>query len=171
MRTLTALAAAWCVAPLIGFAAFYIRYRISPNTGGQNDVGNSSLTFVIGLLAAGAGFAATMYVVLHYVPDSALRTVQIVDAIGTVALLTAIVLMRQSTRMYPAPQYDDFRGILDVEVRTPKELLADRNAGGRIVVHLGDGSADERAHNELIREEGHTAVLPVDDRVSSRSVT
>ena len=68
--------------------------------------------------------------------------------------------------MYPAPQYPGFRGVLDVEVRAPKELLADQNSGGRIVVHFVDGEAGETTHRELIREAGDTAVYPVEMEVS-----
>lgn len=53
-----------------------------------------------------------------------------------------------------------------VEVRAPKELLADHNARGRVVVHFDDGEAQETVHPELIREEGDAAVFAVEMEVS-----
>jgi hypothetical protein len=166
-RALTALAAGWCVAPLIGLATIYLCYHLSPNTGGSDhDIANSMMTMVITMVAVAASFIATAYLVRIHVSDSHLRTVQILDAVGTITLLTGAFFLWRSTWMYPVPQYPGFRPILDVEVRTPKEFLADHNAGGRIVVHFSDGEAQETPHRDLIRDDGDAAIYPVELEVS-----
>jgi len=162
-RTFTALAAAWCVTPLMTLAALYLHYRVSPSSGGSDhDIANSMLAMVIAVLVAAISFIATVALVRHYVPDHALRTVQILDGIGTAALLIAGFLAWRSILMYPVPEYPGYRAILDVEVRAPKQFLAENNKMGSIVLHFGKGEAREIGHNELIREEGNLAILPME---------
>jgi len=166
-RTLTALAAAWCVAPLAALATMYLCYlAFGTSISSDRSIANGLLGGIITVIVAAAAFIATMIVVRQYVPDPRLRIVQIADAIGTAGLLIAAFLAWRSTWTDPVPEYGNQRGMLEVEVRAPKDQLANQNAAGRIVVHFGDGYAREIPHPESIREENGAAILPVEMEVS-----
>jgi hypothetical protein len=160
-RAVTAVVTGWCVARLCRTAARYLYSRLSPSAGASDyDVGGSLVSSVLPIMATTLGFIATVAVVRSLVPDPWLRTVLIFDAAGVLTSVVSLALLWQSRALHPAPE-----GILEIELRSPKELLNDFNSRKRTTVYFGNGRAEETAHSERIREENGTAILPVEMKV------
>src|SRR5262245_15176995 len=151
-KTLTAIAAGIWVAPLAALGAAVVCYHLlNDGVGNDRRIAESMLSFLITLVAALVGFAAAFFAVRTLVPDQLLRYVRIVDAVAILALLITAFVAWKNTWTHPAPQYAGFRGVLEVEVRTPKHLLANQNAAGHIIVFINDGEGDVTTHNQQIR--------------------
>ena len=156
-RALTALVAGWCAARLGSRMALYLYLRFWPGAGVSDyDNAGAVLSKLFPVLAATSGFILAVVLVKEYVPDSWMRTVQVCDAIGIVVAVWSIA------SYHSKPLHDAPAGILEVELRSPKELLADSK---RVRVFFGDGRAVETAHPDRIREEDGAAILPVEMQV------
>jgi hypothetical protein len=157
-RAVTAVVAGWCVARLSWVLAQFLYARLVPSAGASEyDSGGNLLATIIPIVAATAGFIAAVAVVRNLIPDSSLRSVQIFDAIGVVLSAWWLVAEWQSQTMRAAPP-----GILEIELRAPKELLTDKNVAKHVEVYFGKGRATETKSVERIREEGGAAILPVE---------
>ena len=160
-RGVTAVVAGWCAAPLCCSAARYLYAHLAPSAGASDyDVGGRLVSSFIFVIATATGFIVTVAVVRSLVPDEWLRAVQIVDVVGVLALLAWMSVGLQSRSMHPAPD-----GVLEIELRSPRELLSGVDSGKRTQVYFGNGRAQETAQTERIREEDGAAILPVEMKV------
>ena len=161
-RAVTAVVAGSCVASLCYSTARYLYFHLSPSAGASDyDAGGRIVSSIIFVIAAATGFIATVAVVRSLVPDPWLRAVQILDVVGVLALLAWVTIDSRSRSMHPAPD-----GVLEIELRSPRELSSDGNSAKRTQVYFGNGRAEETAHTERIREENGAAILPVEMKVS-----
>jgi hypothetical protein len=162
-RAVTAVVAGWCVVPVCWSAALYLYSRMYSGAGASEfDSAGSLLSSIVPVMAATLGFIATAAVVSNYIPDSWLRTIQILDVIGVALPAWWLIAVLQNKTMHLPPQ-----GRLEIELRAPKELLPktlsiDKDAARRVQVYFGNGRAVETRHADRIREEGDSAILPVD---------
>jgi hypothetical protein len=161
-RAVTAVVAGWCVARLCHSGARYLYSHLAPSAGASDyDIGGSLLSSVIPMIATTTGFIAAVVAVRSFVPDPWLRSVQVLDVAGVVALLAWMTVGLRSRTLHPAPD-----GVLEIELRSPRDLLIDSTSVKRTQVYFGNGRAEETAHTERIREEDGTAILPVEMKVS-----
>jgi hypothetical protein len=160
-RAITAIVAGWCVAPLCWSAALYLYTRMYPGAGASDfDNAGNILSGIIPVMAATLGFIATATIVGNYIPDSWLRTVQILDVIGVALSAWWLIAELQSKTMHVAPP-----GILEIELRAPKESLIDKNAAKRVEVYFGNGRAQETPQFDRMRGDAGSKILPVDMEV------
>ncbi|MBZ5606982.1 MAG: hypothetical protein LAP38_01885 [Acidobacteriia bacterium] len=170
-RTLTAVATATCIAPLVGIGAGYFfstdPFPAAPGlTGTDRGIGVAVATYVGGFLAGALAFAATYKLTRAYLPDAYLRPVQIADAAGVAALLVWGFAAARSGAQHDPPAYPGQRATLDVEIRAPKTLL-DGFPVTVLNAFLDNGKVDATRHAERIRDEGDSLVLPYELEVLS----
>ena len=117
-----------------------------------------------GGLAGVAIFAATIALILTYVPAGSLRPLQVADGIAFACLLAWFASSQAQIRQHNPPAYEGFLASLEIEVRAPASLLE----GHRLFfARIPGGYAEDHCHPERTREEGGYLIVPLDLRIIS----
>ncbi len=162
-RTLTAILTGLWVGPLLGVATTaLVLWLPTPRGGTDQGMAQGLLGLLAGILVGFAGLLSTFWVVRMRASESHLATLRVLDGVVfVVAALGGLALyLRFAER--PAPGYEGFQAVLDVEVRVPRTLLGGADIQDAIAVFFGNGEASASVYPERARREGDDVILPVE---------